>query len=203
MIPVLFCFLFAVLAHDLSAKSANRKGFVFGLGLGGGFASYKTSEYQVDFLDVPPWFLEREITENGSSPALASDFRIGYGISDKLMLFYTNKVLWSSFKDPDWSEAETTITGATMLSMTYFFKPTAPSLFASAGIGVSTWGKFPAGANDENWLGLGLFAAFGYEFTPHWMIEFSSLVGLGGTDEDYDSGKNPLSFMITIHWLFY
>ena len=203
LIPVLFCFVFAIFAHDLSAKSSNRKGFVFGLGVGGGLTLYETTEYQITFLDVPPYVMDRYVDGSGSSPGLATDFKIGYGISDKLMLLYTNKVLWFSFQDPDWSEAQATVTGASMLSMTYFFKPTAPSLFASAGAGVSTWGAFPATEEDESWLGLGLFAGVGFEFAPHWMIEFTSLVGLGGTDDDDDSGKNPFTFMVTIHWLLY
>ena len=75
------------------------------------------------------------------------------------------------------------------------------------GLGVggeaSTWYPFLSADEDETWYGLGLFAGIGYEMSPHWMIELSGIFGIGGTDDDYDVGKNPISAMITIHWLGY
>lgn len=35
------------------------------------------------------------------------------------------------------------------------------------------------------------------------MVEASGIFGLGGTDDDYDAEKNPISVMFTIHWLGY
>jgi hypothetical protein len=197
IISTLFCLMLIVSSFDLKAASLDRKGFVIGIGLGGGLTTYKTDEWASGF---------KHVYENGSSPGLATDFKIGYGISNNLLLIYTNKVLWFSFKDPDWPEAheaQLTITGASMASLSYFFEPTTPSSFASAGIGMSTWSGLSSTDEHKRWSGLGLFAGFGYELSPHLMLEFSVLFELGGKDEDYSSGKNPCILMVTFHWLGY
>jgi len=198
------CFMIFTITSSLPAMGGTRKGFVLGFNVGGGLTSYTTTEFRVNFFDYPPYFSDEYVESRKSSMAFATDLKIGYGVTDQFLIYYANNVMWFGFKDPDWSESQFTIAGATKVGMSYFFKPEAPSFFTSAGIGLSVWSPLIAtGYSDEIWLGLALSAGFGYEFSPHWAIELSAIWGIGGTDEDDDSGKNPLSVMFTIGYTLY
>jgi hypothetical protein len=182
---------------ELSAGTT-RKGFVFGLGLGGGFTAYQVQAPRYDGY----WYVGEEI-KNQSSAGLATDFKIGIGLSEHVVLLYTNKVLWFDFKEPRWDEHMFCDFGATMLGLDYFFRTTAPSLYLLAGIGASVWTPLTAEYDSERWLGLGLCAGLGYEFSRHWTIEASLVYGRGGGEDYLRAARNPVGIMVMLNYLGY
>lgn len=191
--------VFLAVAPDLSADG-HRKGFVFGLGIGAGNSGYTTTWYRYSYW---PIWTETEVTARQSSWALATDFKIGFGLSDHVILAYTNKVMWMSFVEPVGQESQAAISGATMLGLSYFLKSGTPSLFFSGAVGAAVWSRFPQANNeDERWLGLGLSLGVGFEFSRHWMIELSALKGYGGKGQT-GAGANPLGIMFTLNFLGY
>lgn len=194
--------LFLFSCH-LSGFDGKRKGFVLGIGAGGGFTSYTATEYRWYWLDYYPYFYDEYIQSKESGAGLATDFKIGFGATDQLLILYSNKVIWFSFQDPDWDSSQTTITGITSVGLSYFFKPTAPSFFISGGVGASVWAPFQSTYEDERWIGPGFYGGFGYEFSPRVYIEFSGILARGGSLDTDDAGKNPFSIMVTLNFLLY
>ncbi|MDD8025410.1 MAG: outer membrane beta-barrel protein [Acidobacteriota bacterium] len=184
-------------ASELSAGT-KRKGFVFGFGLGGGY-----SAYQVQVPKYSGWWYTGEEIENRGNAGVATDFKIGIGLSEHIVLLYTNKVLWFNFKDPRNDDYSLTDTGASMFGIDYFFKTAAPSLYLLAGIGAGAWSSLMAESDSQSWIGLGICAGLGYEFSRHWTIEASLLYSRGGGEDDLRSARNPLSIMFMFNYLFY
>lgn len=204
LILILSCFTLLFFTLNLPAMDGKRKGVVWGIGVGKGFTAYSMYSSSWEHSDDYRYWYKVEITSSGNSMAHTTDFKIGYGATNQILIVYTNKLLWFSFKDPDWSEGQVTLTGASMVGISYFFKPDTPSFFTSLGVGASVWTPFTEYMSaDKTWLGLGLFTGIGYEFSPHWMIEVSGILGLGGAGDNKDAGRNPFSVMITINWLEY
>lgn len=179
--------LLSVLPCNLSAFDSKRKGFVLGFGAGPGFTSYSSDYY--------PY--------SKSTLGMVTDFKIGLGVSDRLLILYSNKVVWFSFQDPVWGSSQTTLTGITSVGLSYFFKPTAPCFFISGGIGGSFWTPFQTTYFSGSWIGSGFYCGVGYESSPHFYIEISGILGSGGSNQTDYAGKNPSSIMITLNFLLY
>jgi hypothetical protein len=187
----------------LSAASAlsagpSRKGFVFGFGLGGGYTAY-TVQYPI----YNGWLYLGEGTKSQGSGGVATDFKIGIGLSDHVVLLYTNKVLWFSFEEPRNNDQLFNQFGATMLGIDYFFRSSAPSPYLLLGVGASVWTPFTAEYESERWLGPALCVGAGFEFSRHWTIELSVLYGHGGGEDYLRAGRNPFAAMLMLNYLGY
>ena len=115
---------------------------------------------------------KHDVKDNGTNLGLHIDFRIGGGFKgDKFMLYFWSVCNWFSIEnyydpeDPDNPEDQLIINGIWGLGVSYYFKPTSPSLYINAGIGFSKW-------EGTLILGVGVMGGIGYEFTRHWSVEF-------------------------------
>ena len=140
--------LFLCVSSIGMAFDNHRQGFIIG-GLGGIAVNYWKAD-----------------TTDGTSIAGHIDFRIGGGLKgDKFMLYF-----WSAgnyFNIENYREPEEDVVilyGIGGFGVSYYFKPTSPSLYINAGIGTSMWA-------DPFTRGLGVMGGIGYEFARHWSLE--------------------------------
>lgn len=203
----------------------NREGFILGIGIGPGYTSYRetiTSEHLV----FPNEFVSERNRQN--KLGIATDFKIGYAPSNFLAIYYTNKVSWFGHKyseiiadyhglhfEKEYIEKWTVAYAITGIGVTYYFSPTAPSLFLSGALGYSSWFFPSVEVNSEEFFeqenpfqnsrfGLGLAIGVGYEYSRHSNLEFGLCWGIpkyskGGVE----ISSNALVFKCTVNAIAY
>ncbi len=132
---------------------------------------------------------------DGTNIALHIDFRIGGGFKgDKFMLYfwYVMNWLYPLFMVRGVGDTDFVITGIEGLGVSYYFKPTSPSLYINAGIGLPLW--------DGLALGAGAMGGIGYEFTRHWSVECSVM---WGNSISFDANYNNLAISLSIIGIAY
>lgn len=184
-----FATLIMILSSTFAiAQEPNRKGFIIGFAAGGGYQAY-----------------EAEVTGGAEKDrshlfAFATNFRIGTGINEQLMIYYDTRTSWFGISE-EWTDESTAGIGVMGLGFSYFLEPRSPSVYLLGSIGISymLW----LGRLDE-WVGdgFGFSAGVGYEFRQHWAIEGTVLWGM--PDHDVDGVKiNSLAFLVTIGGTWY
>jgi hypothetical protein len=156
MVPVIFALIvfIACLPDCANAFNGRRRGFILGGGAGPAYARVKS---------------DRHLSE---SVGLQSEFIIGGGISDQIMLSYSGLQFWGS-------RGRNKVGFALLPSaeVRYFFTPEAPSPFANGGFGLVLYD------NDSGEWGLGggfsPHIGFGYEFASHFSVEVDALYTFG------------------------
>ena len=117
-----------------------------------------------------------------------TDFKIGAGTSDKLMIYYTNRVVWYS---PD-GASSTWYNGMSAVGVSYFLEPQSPSFFFSGALGI---GVISNTFDSESGFGFTLGA--GYEFARNFIAEITYMYA--GLDNDLSISNIAL----TVSWLAY
>ncbi|UCD94458.1 MAG: hypothetical protein JSU69_11980 [Candidatus Zixiibacteriota bacterium] len=173
-----------------------RKGFILGVGMGPGFSSFteKTDSSGTEIF-----------SSDKSKFAFFSDFKMGYAPNNKLMIYWLSKGAWAgtdtSAIDPE-QEDVTTLAGVGGLGITYFFRPEAPSLFVTTGVGFAAW-SLPF-KDSDSWTGFGFAGGLGYEFATNWNIAASLLWGKSKSDETFQNSEvDNLAFGLTINVIGY
>ena len=167
-----------------------RRGFIIG-GLGGVAFNFWNQSIDSTKSDTETDF------------AVHTDFRIGGGFKgEKLMLYYWNIVNWFGM-DNVLGEKVIITSGITGLGLSYYFKPTSPSLYMNGGVGVSIWAA-PFEADTEAWYGFGFMGGLGYEFSPHWSVECGVMWGNPNkTEMGYKFQTNALAITLSIIGIAY
>jgi hypothetical protein len=156
----------------------HRQGFIIGGGIGLSGNRYN----QKDIYKMPEY--ELSSSEATFDFATRTDIRIGGGLKgDKLMLYFWNSINWIR-QNPSLGESVGIFDSLSGLGISYYFKPTSPSLYLNAGIGVNHW-LIPT-KSAELFYGHGFVAGLGYEFTRHISIEFNVKWGKSSTDDKTD-----------------
>jgi hypothetical protein len=141
--------------------SAQRSGFIIGLGIGPGVTSSASGP-----LSSTGGSRERE-TKMG----FATDFKIGAQVGTSTLVYYSNKAVFMGDED---NEVE--IAGVMGLGLTYVL-PSAP-VHLSSSVGVSTYSELDWSDDyTEVEAGLGLTAGVGYEFADLWIVDFGVAFG--------------------------
>ncbi len=153
--------LFLCVSSFGMAFDNQRQGFIIG-GLGGIAV--------VTWKDDGVWVNGYKFDAYGTNIALHIDFRVGGGFKgDKFMLYFWSVCNWFSIEnyydpdDPDYPEDQLIINGIGGLGVSYYFKPTSPSLYINAGIGIAMWSAIQPG--------VGAMGGIGYEFFRHLSVE--------------------------------
>ena len=152
----------AVMATSATAFNGERKGFILGFGAGVSWSSFKGEVEGFDLGDTETKF------------GIGTDFKIGAGINDQLLIYYVNRVAWlksdNFTSNGDLLEDITIASSVGLVGISYYFKTEAPAWYVVGAIGVSTWSA-PLESNSEMFTGFGVTGGVGYEFTPHWSLE--------------------------------
>jgi opacity protein-like surface antigen len=162
-----------MLPSEGQAFDKQRKGFVLGLGLGYGSAKLKYGD------------------DSESYGGLATTFKIGAGLSEQVLLYYSNRVVFFS---PDNVDA-TFYQGASAVAVSYFLNPAAPSFYFTGELGLGVLDSTESGIDSET--GFGWSLGVGFEFSRSWTVEANYL---GNSYDDPGSGSN-ITFAIC--WLPY
>jgi len=141
---------------NLYGFDGERKGFIFGGGIGVNLLSISRSNSN---------FSE-------SKTAFLTNFKIGYAPSNTLEIFYISKVSWFSGSTDDLTLF---LLGA--VAATFYFNNTSETgWFASGGIGYSSIiGELSGSSSSSTEFGFGVFGGGGYEFAAHWSVEVDLL----------------------------
>jgi hypothetical protein len=149
-----------------------RQGFV--LGLGGGFGSAKQSYGN----------------NSDSQSGLATTLKIGGGISNQFLLYYSNRVVFLSEDSYQFAQ------GMSAIGFSVFLEPSGPSFFFSGEVGMGAWSSLESGGGSES--GLGLTVGAGVALTPHFLVEANYMTASLG-DGAYDWTLS--NFTLTASWL--
>lgn len=136
---MLFLCVLILLSACAHAWDGKRKGVVFGGSIGAAtmpeFLKYDYSSYRII--------------------QVGTELSFGYAPTDQLQFNYAGRSLWF----PVWA-----IVSSPALAVTYYLKPEAPSVYFTAGGGLSMIAVGPFLATSE--LGANAFGGVGYEFYP-------------------------------------
>jgi hypothetical protein len=180
--------LAAVAAAPAHAFDSKHKGFQLGVGAGVGLTIFDTQ------IRVGSDSLLYAFHDQGTQSGLATDFRIGFGVTDRLSIHYDNLVSWFGI------EGLTVASGVTNLRVFYFMNP---KVYLTAGPGIAGWSlPFESGAG--GYTGGGFVVGSGWEFRPHWLVEGTVMAGRP-TDKasGYETETNTSSFLVTFNYLWY
>jgi hypothetical protein len=132
-----------------------------------------------------------------------TDFKIGYAPDNSWAIYYTSKVSWFGIENALGNNV-TIANGMGAAAVSYWFKPQAPSPFVAGGLGFSTW-SLPFEDNPpDTWIGPGLFAGGGYEFSRHVSVE--GYLSWGKPKDKMwgiEVSSNALSVMVLLNVLGY
>lgn len=107
----------------------------------------------------------------------AVNFKVGYGISEKFLVSYSLKGLYS-FKRRKLTSG--------MMGITYFVKKTVPSLFFDIVLPMS---EYDFSEISDSVLGPGASVGVGYEFRKHWAVQMDFGFGVHNADRiSWDQG---------------
>jgi opacity protein-like surface antigen len=182
----------AAVSAPCKAFDGHRKGFVIGFGAGPAVTSF-TQTLQVT--GYPDATSDRE-----NKPALATEFRIGGGFNDRILLYYVNRVTWFSL-DNVLGETVVIANSTGLLGASFYTQETSPSPYFTALLGVASWDT-PFETESEALTGLGVGVGAGYEFSPHWSFELS--LSFGAPSKEYWDGKistSAVSLALGVHAL--
>lgn len=186
----------AALVLPAEAFDNKRKGFVIGIGLGAGAVNYR--QVAAEMGSSGTVVAERDWEQRMSFPV---DFKIGGGVNDKLLIYYSSRVAWLGVTDP-LNNKVTINSGIHGLGAAYYFKPEGPSWFLSGVIGVATWSGTIS--SDPEFKGPGFQVGLGWEFQPHFALE--ATLSYGETKAvvyGFDTGTDAASLLVTIGALGY
>jgi hypothetical protein len=180
-------------ATTVDAFNNNRKGFI--LGGGAGLAGTRIQQS----LSGGGESFEGEAETKGS---LLTDFKIGLGTSEQFLLYYCSHVTWFSIENV-FLEDVTIANGIGGIGVTYFTQPFAPSPFIHGGVGIASWAT-PFESNSDTWTGFGMWIGGGYEFSRHWVVEFTLGHGVPSKTEGGLKAETKASTVgVSINYLAY
>jgi hypothetical protein len=165
-----------------------RRGFILGGIFGTGLVTWTEFRDDVEY-------------NNGTDIAIHTGFRIGGGFKgDRVMLYYLYDFTFFNKEYNHSGNFDRQTIGFTGLGVSYYFKPTSPSLYINAGIGVSLWFKqfetYPI-----PYPGPGAMGGIGYEFARHWSVECG--VMWGRISPGLEDRWNLLAFSLSIVGIAY
>jgi len=151
-------------ASDLFAQ---RRGFIFGFGVGPGVTSYSP------FGSESGW-------------GLATDLKIGAQVSKSVQVYYLGRTNWIN------AYSNLVAAGISALGVTYVL-PTAP-VHISGGLGLATFLTVCCEGSGNEGAGFGVTGGVGWEFADLWLLDMAVTYGKPG-DLDVWSARAGLSIL--------
>lgn len=170
----------------------SRKGFILGGSVGGGFDSFtQTLEFGGEELTF-----DRE-----TKGAFLSDFMIGLGISEQVLLYYSNRLAWFGLTNA-LDQRVTISNGVSGIGISYYLNSEG-NTFVTSSVGLSLWDT-PFESDSSTWTGFGLSGGIGYEFSPHWSVLALLLLGNPSDSElGVTATANSMAFGVVISGIAY
>lgn len=188
-LAIIVCIVLLTPAYAL-ALDGNHRGFLVGLGLGFGSAKQTVSSGGTSV--------------SNSESGVATSFKIGGGINDQVLLYYSSRVV---FYSTDVATADGIVDrsfyqGLNSVACTYYLEPAGPSFFFTGELGIGVIVDRD-GDDDASETGFGLGLGVGYEFSPHFSVEGAFMHAKVGSEaidgHDVDFSINNVT--VTMNWL--
>lgn len=146
-----------------------RKGFIFGLGVGVGGTSFTQplAQYYWRGTQEADWS-----TERFTRSALITELKIGHGLTDQFLLYYTSRISWLPLQH--FANDTTVANGAAGMGF-MFFPLRRIGLYLVGNIGLATlvtW-QPPLTLQNARQTGVSVSGGIGYEFFSHWSLDFT------------------------------
>ena len=189
---IMMCvFIFALTSTKVFAFDGQRKGFIVGGGLGGGFLSNKFS--------LGP------SSNTASQGVILTEFKIGYAPSNTLEIYYINKGSWwreTFFEGSFFEDGGTALLALSAVGVTKYLGTSGTGLFVTGGLGPAIFDS-PSKLDVHPSIGFGLFGGVGYEFSKHWSVQADVLyLNISEADiSDPDSDLDSFGFRVSLNFL--
>lgn len=220
------------------AQEINRKGFYFSIGTGTGFTNYKldgsisrpenaTLYYGSNWLgDINSDDISGDLEKypfSKTSFGLRTNFNIGYGINNQIIISYMNRVSYilddilhqTNYISHYINPPALTIAGVTGLEVEYYLSKKLKSPYFSIGGGFSLLNQ-PGVSDYLTQTGLGLSFGGGYQLTKHLSLDLNILYLKGdltnkikneiesqGENISIDETYNAISFGLDINYVLF
>ena len=150
-----------------------RKGFIFGLSAGVGQTSFTKpfAEYYWQHAYESEWSTERQ-----TRSALVTELKIGHGLSDQFLLYYTSRISWLPLQH--FTKDTMVANGAAGVGF-MLFPIRRIGLYLVGNIGLATlvtW-QLPLTLENARQTGVSVSGGIGYELFSHWSIDFTVNAG--------------------------
>ena len=149
-----------------------RKGFICGLGAGVGYTNFTVplAAYWGDAYEGS-WPDPRQ-----TKSAFATELKIGHGLSDSFLLYYTSRISWLPLSNL-YRDAMVA-NGSAGVGIMYFPLRSVDFYFVgSLGLAVLTTWHPPFKLEKARQTGLTVSGGIGYEFSPHLIVDFTVSFG--------------------------
>ena len=146
-----------------------RKGFIFGLGVGVGNASFTKpfAEYYWRHAYESEWSTERQ-----TRAALVTELKIGHGLNDQFLLYYTSRISWLPLQH--FTKDTMVANGAAGAGAMYFpFRRRGLYLVGNIGLATLVTWQPPLTLENARQTGVSVSWGIGYGFLSHWSIDFT------------------------------
>ena len=151
---------------------ADREGFIWGIGVGTGMASYTQSlvEYWGDAYEGP------RLEARGTESAFITNFRMGHGLTDQVLFYYTSRIAWIPLRN---LYRDTVIANGTAGLGVTIYPYYKSNFYLSGSVGLSTLATWfpPLELEKARATGLAVSAGIGYEFFPHSSVDLTVSFG--------------------------
>ncbi len=181
-----------------------RKGFIFGLGVGVGQTSFTKpfAEYYWRHASESEWSTERQ-----TRSALVTELKIGHGLSDQFLLYYTSRISWLPLQH--FYKDTMVANGAAGMGLMYFpFRRIGLYLVGNIGLATLVTWQPPLTLENARQTGVSVSGGIGYEFLSHWSIDFTVNSGNAKTTRVDDPSEiifndEILTFSVNLNMLAY
>ncbi|MCY3742811.1 MAG: hypothetical protein OXH00_17485 [Candidatus Poribacteria bacterium] len=181
-----------------------RKGFIFGLGVGVGSTSFTKplAEYYWRHAYESEWSTERQ-----TRSALVTELKIGHGLSDQFLLYYTSRISWLPLQH--FYKDTMVANGAAGMGFMYFpFRRIGLYLVGNIGLATLVTWQPPLTLENARQTGVSVSGGIGYEFLSHWSIDFTVNSGNAKTTRVDDPSEiifndEILTFSVNLNMLAY
>lgn len=182
---------------------ANREGFIWGLGVGTGMASYTQSlvEYWGDAYEGP------QLEARGRESAFITNIRIGHGWTDQILFYYTSRISWIPLRNLYRDTVIANGTAGLGLTIYPYYKS---SFYIEGSVGLTalaTWFP-PIELRNARPTGIAVSAGIGYEFFPHTSVDLTVSFGNASRTQIYDRNyieltNEVVTVLLTLNGLAY
>ena len=146
-----------------------RKGFIFGLCVGVGRTSFTKplAEYYSRNIQAVDWS-----TASQTKAALVTELKIGHGLDDQLLLYYTSRISWLPLQH--FSKDTMIANGAAGAGFMYFpFRKRGFYFVGNIGLAALVTWQPPFTLKNARQTGVSVSGGIGYELFSHWSLDFT------------------------------
>lgn len=185
------------------SNRGRREGFICGIGVGTGMASYTQSlvEYWGDAYEGP------RLETRGTESAFVTDIRMGHGLTDRVLIYYTNRVTWLPLRN---LYKDTVIANGTSGMGITIYPRYRTNFYIHGSVGLATLATWfpPIELENARPTGIAVSGGIGYEFLRHCSVDLTVSFGNAsktsiGEANEIELTNEVITVLLTLNGLAY